>query len=460
MFTNRKSLGLAVGERGVTACLVGPASGQRAVLHMAAVEFTAELNLATPEKLGRELKKALRQGGISATRCVIGMAASYAVTREKMLPAADEAVLRGAIAIAAEREFASGDELMFDYCAWPSAKGVTALMAAAPVGVIDQVTAMARAAGLSPSAVTLTGVALAAGMAPAAGGRLVLCVQDGEAQLVVQLQEAIRAVRPLSAAAGAGPIDVSSLAQELKRTLASVGGEAPAQLALWDATASGGSLAALLKKQAGLALRACTLEADLGLSSGVGAAAGRFAPAASVALAGDKPTIDFLHSRLRPAKVRRVGPWARWAALAAAVAMGAALWFVLDWRQTDQDVLVMKERLDALAPSVHEANIMVDNISYARTWYDRRPEFLACMREITRAFPVEGRIWATSLLVHEDMTVLLTGQGATEAAVLDVRDKLKANPHLSNVKQIYIRQSDGSSHDVSFAISLSLRRAD
>ena len=458
IFNNRKSLGLAVSERGLTAALVAPAAGKRLLLNTVSLDFTAELNLANPEKLGRELKRLLRQEGISASRCVIGLAASYAVTREKTLPAAEDAVIRGAIALAAERDFASGDELLFDYCSWPSPKGVTALVAAAPARVIEQVTAMARAAGLAPAAVTLTALALAAGMA-AGAGRLVLCLHEGGAELVVQSGEAMAAVRPVAGVAGNWPNDAAAVAMELKRTLASLPGDAKPQLVAWDATGSSRPLAATLEHQVGLPVHSGSLETDLGLAAAGGAgAAGRFVPAA--ACAASKPTIDFLHPRLAAPKARRLGPWARWGAIAAAMVLVAGLWLVLDWRSTAQDVLDMQGRLSKMAGEVHEANALVDNIAYARTWYDRRPEFLACLQEVTRAFPVEGRIWATSLLVHEDMQVLLTGQGSSESAVLEVRDKLKANSRLANVKQLYIRQSDGATRDVSFAISLSLRRTD
>ena len=81
-----------------------------------------------------------------------------------------------------------------------------------------------------------------------------------------------------------------------------------------------------------------------------------------------------------------------------------------------------------------------------------------CLYELTSAFPQEGRVWATSVMVREDLQAMLTGKAVNESAVLDVLDRLKSNPKLTAVKPMYIRQAGGASKDVSFAIGLALRR--
>jgi len=58
------------------------------------------------------------------------------------------------------------------------------------------------------------------------------------------------------------------------------------------------------------------------------------------------------------------------------------------------------------------------------------------------------------------MQALLTGKAVNEAAALEVFDHLKSDPRLVRVKPLFIRQTGGTSRDVSFAVNLSLRGAD
>ncbi len=57
------------------------------------------------------------------------------------------------------------------------------------------------------------------------------------------------------------------------------------------------------------------------------------------------------------------------------------------------------------------------------------------------------------------MGALVTGKSVSDTAVLEVLDRLKANPKISGVKQLYITPTGNASREVSFAISLSLRGA-
>ena len=80
-----------------------------------------------------------------------------------------------------------------------------------------------------------------------------------------------------------------------------------------------------------------------------------------------------------------------------------------------------------------------------------------CVQVISNASPADTTVWATSVTIREDLQTLVIGKSATESAVLDVRDRLMANPRLTDVKLLYTRQAGGTSRDVSFAISLKPR---
>ena len=55
------------------------------------------------------------------------------------------------------------------------------------------------------------------------------------------------------------------------------------------------------------------------------------------------------------------------------------------------------------------------------------------------------------------MQTVLSGKASSEQAVLDVLDRLKANPKLSNVESGGIRRLGDNTKEVSFVIKLKLR---
>lgn len=462
----RMGLALAVSGQGVTAVQVVRAAGRPARLQTAELAFADEIALDHPEQAGKALKETLRQQGITASRCVVGLAAALTAAREKTLPATDGESLRSILSIAAEREFAAGpQELALDYLPSQGEQGISALMLAAPRRVVDQVLAMARSAGLAVSAITSSPVAVAMATRGEVGpaGRLVLCLLDRGAELTVQSAQAAKGVRHLPVQASAGNGAIESLAGELRRVLAMMpaqtDGQTPRELLVWDAAGVGATALNSLAERLALPVRVCRADQDLDLAD-VGATAGqdRFVQAAALACGADQPAIDFLHSRLAPPSRRRFGRRSQWAVAAAAVGLaiiGLAIW---DHQARQNELATLQAKIDSLKHEAQQAGKLVDDASFARTYYDRRLEFMDCLNELTSAFPQEGRVWATSVMVREDMQAMLTGKAVNESAVLDVLDRLKANSKLTAVKPMYIRQAGGASKDVSFAIGLSLRR--
>jgi hypothetical protein len=185
-----------------------------------------------------------------------------------------------------------------------------------------------------------------------------------------------------------------------------------------------------------------------------------WAPAAALAgLGGKGPApLDFLHSRLVPP---RQLPLKRWLVPAgvAAVVLGVALYFFWDWRATQQEVIGLNKALEGMRDGSQQAKTLVDNVSFAQGWYGRRPQFLAALKEIVAAFPDEGRIWVTRIDMKEDMQVLLSGKGINEDAAMALADRLRANPRLDVHPLLPFTQVGGSSQDISFAISLTIKEA-
>ena len=382
-----------------------------------------------------------------------------------------------------------------------SAQGQSVLLVAASRQNVDHLLATARAAGLTVAAVTSSTLALAAatggparqGDAPPTGGqavaspvanqsgdRLVLYLSPTTVELSVQsvANHAWRLLRrlpisPPAAAAHGSPLAdgwLDDLAGELHRVVALLPGSVANQsgdpepaldLVIWNASGlAAGGVASLIGDRLSLAARLCQYPSDLEIADGPASQAGRAGePAAAAALAAvglnrQLLAVDFLHSRLSPRKKITVGRKAAWAAALAAAVILPCLALFLAWRAQQGEVDDLEGQLDAMQPSLAAARDVVHKATFAGGWYDRRPRHLDCLRELTLAFPAEGRIWTTSLAISEDMRVLISGKAADQRAVLEVVDRLDGNPKFAEVQSLYISEVGGGSLEWSFAISL------
>lgn len=467
MWTHRKSLGLAISEQAVTAAEVELSAAGATLLHTAVVPFTPAAGLDKPDELGKALKQALRQAGIHTTRCAIGLAATFLASREKLVPTTDDASLRGLLTIAAEREFASGpQELVFDYApAGKVDKNLRVLLMTVGRRTVEQITAAATAAGLTVQSIVPSAVALAAATAGpiSPSGRLVLNILPDGAELSGQGPEGVRMVRRFAAGKD-NPGAANSLPGELRRVLALwpplPEGEAPRDLMIWNAN---GQADARLRELAAMGVRPklCTPGADLAIS---GAPVQLPTPSCVEAIAvacgtARKPAIDFAHSRLATAKAARFGRNGRIGIAAAAVLLVGCVALLVDYIACQNEVSDLKDQAAALKAPAQEARSIVETMSFVRTWYDLRAPLLDGLREIAQAFPDDPKVWAVSVTANEDMQIHLTGSSVNEAAAMEVLDRLKSNPKLTDVKPLYLRQSGGATREVSFAVSLALRGA-
>lgn len=473
MFGKRAMLGLALTDRSVAVAEAVAADGGATVRRAAEFAFPEGLGLQQPAELGKALRQFLRTKGFAALRCSIGVEAKQLAAWEKMLPPSADGSVAQILSLMIEREFAlDGKELVFDYAVGPDTTRVrSALLVAVPRRVVKQLSEVAEAAGLTVDAITSSTLALAdAGGGPMASDQLVLHLFRGGMELALFTGGVPRLVRrvPTSASsghpAGDGSVNAYStdLTDQLRRVVAVLpGGESgdgePPQLVVCDETGREWPAYWELPGQVALPVTVCQRRGD---TEPCGA---QFSAASAVALrgvCGRAPAIDFLHSRLAPRKTSVVGRKVVWAAAAvvAVLAAGTLLW--ADRRADTIEADALRTKLDLMADEVAEAKATVAKVTLARAWYDRRTSYLDCMRELTLAFPKEGSIWATNLAIGDDVRVALSGKAVSEAAVLDLLDRLKANPKLAAVKPLYIRQAGRDGREIAFAMGLAFNHQD
>ncbi len=475
MMTPRKMLGLAVSERSIVAVEVGTAHGRRRILRAAEFPLPEGDAAQDPAILGAALRQFLRQNHFSASRCVFGLNARWLVAKEKLLPPTTADLIPGLLAITSEREFASDPkDLICDYSGpIDTGQGQAALLVAAPRRNVDQLVATAEAAGLRAVAVTSSTLSLAAATSrrgDPAPWRVVLHLAPSGTEVVVQSGTRFRLLRRLSIPS---PMDVAGsvsatenwlndLAGELHRVLALLPDTSAAQerpeLLIWNACGLSARSLGTLGDQLSLATRVCGYPADLGIAEAPPSPPGEFAAAAALTVAGltrQTYAVDFLHSRLSPRKKLALKGKIAWASGVAAAALIGGAVLLIGWQRDQQEIEDLRSRLEGMRAGVATAKEVVDKTAFARGWYDRRPKFLDSLRELTLAFPLEGKIWATSLAISDDMRAMVSGKAADEAAVLEVLDRLKGSPKFTDVKPLYIREVGGGTQDVSFAISLS-----
>ncbi len=481
MFRRRKMLGLAVTDRSITAVEVVATNGGGRAGPAGEFVFPEGTGLAQPGQLGKALRQFLKRNGFSASRCVIGMAAHWLTGRHKTLPPGAAGSVGQILSLMIEREFASDrKELVFDYALGAEDDAErSAFLVAAPRRVVDELVALASAAGLAVAGITATTLALAGSTdGSTAQDRLVLHLFAGGAELALYSNGAVGLMRPLSVPAAAAPPAggastegwLSDLTDQLRRVVALLppasrpGGGSGRELLVWDEAGLGRAGCKDLSDRLALPVRLCERPGELELRGGERPApGGQFSSAAVMALAalrGSPPPVDLLHSRLTPRRtfaVRRKAAWAAAVVAAIAVACAVELW---GWHSDSVEAAAAQEKLTAMEGKLAEAKDVIAKVTFARPWYDRRRSYLDCVRELTLAFPEEGVIWAKSLAIQEDMRVALYGRAVSGTAVVDVYDRLKASPKLSDVKVLYIRQAGRDTRDVLFAMSFTFTRRD
>lgn len=175
-------------------------------------------------------------------------------------------------------------------------------------------------------------------------------------------------------------------------------------------------------------------------------------------MAADPVGINFLngHHHAKTAVIPKQW-WSRIAIGAAAVFLLLGIYFY-GWYADSKAIDRYQQNLDSMSENVPAAKKMIDQVGYARQWFRRQPVHLENLRELTLAFPSSSDIWLTSLAVDPSLNQVIAGRATNEDAILDMVDKLKANPLFKDIKLLYIRKMGQNTDVMTFAINFNCRQ--
>jgi hypothetical protein len=369
----------------------------------------------------------------------------------------------GLLRLAADDAFSLGaNRVVCDYASAPGeGEPGTVLLVGALRDRMTGLTQALEAARFRPKAVTSTVAALAAAGSQG-DGRLTAMTAHEALEVARVDRTGLTGLRHLSASGeGASP---AAMARALRLAAGSMAGADGARFALWD----DGSDQALRDACAEVGVELAP-PPSLPLSGVSEAATGERLTGAQVAagaalaigaLAPRRLPFDLVHSRLAPREAHRWRRPAVWAACVVLVLALAGVLLMADRRVRRREIAELRSRLQEMGPSIEAAESVVQSVTEARAWYDRRPPFLDCLLALTLAFPEDSRIWTTSLAVDDDMHGALTGKATAEEPVLVVLDALTASGDFSDVKLLYLQETRGAAGERTFSITFAYTGAE
>ena len=477
-------MGLAIGDREIACVQIAGGAGKRRRARAARFDVPAELSLERPEALGEALKSFLSEHRMSATRAVVGVPARWLIAESRELPPTDKAQALASLRLQAER-ISLGDDarLVFDAAGtYGNARAGQALLVGLSEERLDRIKRLCSAAGLTPAAITATGLVVSENVRDEGKGDGAVILFSGEgAELVLRSEMGPRAFRHLSGvrggrgvltSAGGSGSSLQSLSAELWRALAMGRSGAPGGAEGQRVLLVGDSgfnpqecqeLAGQLGRQVSCADGQQALRHMPGAASLNGqaeqVATDRLWPAVALAGAGsrvDLLPVNFLKPKLAPPKVSR---WNRTKVLAIVTALVVvagigALWWQA--RQSEQTAAEIEKLLDEKKPDIKAAEAFIARVNYGRSYFEQRPPVLDALHDLAQSFGREDRIWITGFSIRENGAGQFQGRAADPLILGLLQDRLLADPRFKNITLIdqrdAVAESDRERNDIGFAI--------
>ncbi len=464
MLGTRTILGLAVDEFGVVVAEVGVRSGRPVVRRVGQCVFEEKLGANNGRALGQTLRQFLRTNHFSHKNAVVGIPTKWVVAKEITAPPAGADAMAGMLSIQAERTFSlNAGELIFDYCGRTSgSQSSKVMLLAARRQMIDQIKELTAAAGLHVQSVTVSALAFGkVSSSDATKQRYGVYTRPAYCEFWSQLDGTPRSIKHVAMPSANGtPGDhtqrLTSAIQQMMMVSSQQDQTPPYEMTVYDGSSLADGIIDRLNEQLGPQVTVTDGNAALtsiGLLSPDRDEQSPAIAAAAVAVAADKPYVDFLNPRIGRKKASPRKRMVTWAVIAGVVLVGAVGAVVADWQGKRSDIALYNEKLKVITDDVSVARELKDRLSYAKSWTSQDPRFLECLRQLTLAFPESPRVWATSLALSETAEGSLIGRAVDEQSFYEVLNNIKGNAAFSNVMMMYLRDAGGNSREKAFAVT-------
>jgi len=445
-------LGLALDGSRLEGVLLRRTNGSLQPQQTFSITLSLDPLTAAPELVGREIRNHLLKAGVRERNCVLALPLKWVLTAHTEVPQIPEADVPGFIELEAERAFPCDSSTLqiASSMATTAAGKKYVLLAGIPRNHLEALQQSLRAAKLKPVSFALRISALEPLSSEASQGVLALAIGETYVGLQVTSGGGLLALRTIEGAleteGSRRALHTDIAARETRITL----GQLPAEIResvrrirVFGPRDLAQQLADELElrfEPLGLAVEVVGHEPTLyKLQVPAGTLANPALSAAAAVLAEQRPLMEFLPPT--------VTAWQQLAAryssgkLRLATAAGAAValfvtgsFLIQQWQLARLD-----SQWVAMAPNVKEVDKVLENIRQYRPWFDEDCRALTIMRELTKAFPEDGVVWAKTVEIRDLNLITCAGQTRDYQALLKTLERLRASKEFADVRLTTIR---------------------
>lgn len=395
----------------------------------------------------------LKEQGFKAQKAVVGISAKQIVSTPLKIPPIEDAVTRQeTIKIQLERKLEMDfSDIVFD--CWDRGAGSTGSTLAFITlkKTVIEIKAFLAACKITPVWITASSVGLDLATTTGLDCHIicyptsleVFVFQDGNPMTVLNISRKAKEVFDAELA--------DEVSRQIKRALWSLPNKADqTNYSVWTTQREAASVKQQLSRTLGN-VQQINIKGPAGTGS-VSAFCDVAAQLGSRLVSGDAVGINFLNGHHQAKATMIPKQWqSRIAICAAGVLLLLGLYFY-GWYSDSVLISQYEQNIKNMSNNVTSAEQMINRVNYARQWFNRKPVHLENLRELTLVFPMNSDIWLTSLAVDPSLTQVIAGRATHDEVILDVVDRLKANPAFEDINLQYTRKMGRNTDLITFAV--------
>ena len=447
-------LGIIFYDQTVTVCEVESSRGSYAVRSSAQYTLPKGITLETVSSDAAGFKAFLKDNGFRSHHAIVGLSANHMISTLIELPRIENPQMRhDTIKINLERKLELDfEDIVFDYDDRQGMEEGRVLVMMLLKKKLLEVQQLLRSVKITP--VQITNTTLGLNLSTGSGVCCYVVEYPTSFELCMLKEGRLLALQSIAKDSQTS-LDTElarKITRQINRICLSTGIADPVHYSISVLSDQSSSTVSELKTIFGQA-DFKTLESlpECPLAGFAGELAGR-------RLSADPAYLNFLNGHHSEQKQTAVAHWIRKAILPAAVVLLVIGFFVSGWYSDQKQIIEYEQQLESMQTNVQEAEAMIDQVAYARRWFQQTPQHLEILRELTLSFPENSTIWLTSLAIDGALNQILTGRAVSEEAVLDVVESLQGRHLFDDVKILYIRKMGKGTDILTFAINLQYQK--